>query len=452
MIATTMGDHTSAGLSGVPALVLAVALVALNGFFVAAEFALVRTRPERLRPLAARGDRRAARALALVDRLNEALSICQVGVTFCSLALGYVAEPAFAKIFAAGLRALGASAAALAALQTLAAPIAVAASFLLMTFLLVVAGELLPKQLAIGAAERTALALAAPLALCGVVFRPFVALLNGAARLALRAVRSKPPAGNHRRSLEDLRQILFLSAQDGELNPLETKLLHNFFRFVRGQARDAMVPRARVRTFDRRDDPREALARARRFGFSRFPLVDGDLDRLLGVVHVKDLIRTGEALPSLAEVARPALVVPDALPLERLLRRFQAERTHLAVVADEFGAAVGIVTLEDVLEELVGEMRDEFDAAEQDQIRPRPEGGFALDPALPLDRAAELVSDAPPAPEGVRTVAGLLQSRLGRIPAAGDRVPFGERHDLVVAAANGTRVLRIDLVPRVGDA
>lgn len=429
------------------AIAVAVALVGANALFVMAEYALVRVRPSRLQELAQRGGRRAALALRLVRRLDESISICQVGITLCGLGLGYLAEPAFARVLTLAfggllVRITGTPA-------RLLEPASLALSFLIVTFLLVVLGELIPKRLTIAETERVALATAGPLRVFGFVAWPLVVLLNGAARWLVRLLRLERSAEDATHSREEILQLLVMSAQRGQLGTLEFSLLENLFRFSRRRARDAMVPRGRVLALDLSRPAAEAVARARNEGYSRYPLIEGDLERVVGIVHVKDLPPAGDASEAdLRRIARLPLIIPDTLSLERLLRRFQLERAHMAVVADEYGAVVGIVTLEDVLEELVGELRDEFDAEEQDQVRVRSGGGWILDPTLPLDRAAELVADPPEPPEGIHTLAGLLQSELGRIPEPGDRIPFGADHELVAAAVQGTRILRVELVPR----
>ncbi len=427
------------------AIALAVALIAANALFVMAEYALVRVRPARLQDLAQRGSSRAALAHALVRRLDESISICQVGITLCGLGLGYLAEPAVASLLGLAFGRLLAPVAA--ALGPFANTVTLVVSFLVVTVFLVVLGELLPKRLTIAATERVALATALPLRLFGLFAWPLVWLLNNAADLLVRLLGlGRIEESGHSR--EEIQQLLFMSARKGELGTMEFRLLENLFRFAKRRARDAMVPRNRVVALDVTRPPSEIAARARAEGYSRYPLVEGDLDHVAGILHVKDLGPAEASAADLRRLARPPLIIPDTLPLESLLRQFQSERAHLAVVADEYGAVVGIVTLEDVLEELVGELRDEFDAEEQDAVRQRPGGGWVLDPALPLDRAVELVTDPPELPEGVHTIAGLLQSELGRIPEPGERVPFGPGHDLVAAAVQGTRVLRVELVPR----
>lgn len=430
---------TAAAIAGALLLVLA------NALFVAAEFALVRVRPGRLRELSAKGSRRAARALHLVEHLDQALSVCQVGITLASLALGWLGEPAFASIFEFLLGPAEPW------LGTVALSASLGLSFLFITFLHVVLGELVPKTVAIVLAEKVALGVSLPLRLFWIASWPLVALLNFSARQILRPfpIGDVEEAEAHGR--EELRQILRRSLKQGRLGAIDVALLDNIFRFANRRVREIMVPRARVVALDAGKPVAELLERIREEGFSRYPLVEGDLDNVIGMIHVKDLLQpliAGESRVDLRRLARPCPVVPETLTADRLLRTFQQSRAHLAAVADEYGGTAGIVTLEDVLEELVGELRDEFDLGEQDPIRPRSGGGWVLDPLLPLDRLAELVPEPPPAPPGVHTVAGLMQERLGRLPRAGDRIPFGPGHELVATVVQGTNLLRAELVPR----
>lgn len=436
--------HAQATSTG--AITLAVVLIAINALFVAAEFALVRARPARLRALAREGDRGAAGALGLVERLTDTLAVCQVGITLCGLALGYIGEPAFAHmltwVFSRVLDPLPGA-------ERFALPLSIGASFLLVTVLLVVLGEIVPKRIAVGSAERIAALLSLPIRVFALAFKPLVWALNGLSRATLRLFGLDVQAKEAGHSRDEIRQLLALSMRSGEFGTVEATLLDNLFRFSKRRARDAMVPRARVIALDLSQPVPSLLALARNEGYSRYPLIERDLDHVVGIVLVKELanLPPTAATSDLRRITRPALIVPDTLSLDRLLRRFQAERAHFAVVADEYAAVVGIVTLEDVLEELVGELRDEFDVEEQDPVRPLPGGGFALDPALPVDRVLELVGDPPEPPEGVHTLAGLLQAELGRIPNTGDRVPFGAAHELVAAAVQGTRILRVELLP-----
>ncbi len=443
-----MDPHSASSLPMPLALGAALFLVAANGMFVAAEFALVRARPSRLEALARAGNRRAARALAQVRRLDDGLSVCQVGITLASLALGWLGEPAFGALFALAFDPLASW------IGPAALSLSLGAAFLFITFLHVAFGETAPKFLAIARPERILMWISLPLQVFWYAATPLVFLLNGSAEALLRPFGYRTLEESSGHTLEDIRQLLRASARRGTIGPVVVDLADNLVRFAGRRARDIMVPRARVVALDADLPAAEVLRLIREEGYSRYPVVEeNDLDRILGILHVKDLFRglgAGGEVPGgfdLRALARRPRIVPETLPVGRLLRLFQQSRGHMAVVADEYGGTAGIVTLEDVLEELVGELRDEFDAGETDEITPLPGGGWRLDAVLPVRRAAELVSSPPDIPPEVHTLAGYVQSLLGRIPRAGDRVPFGRAHELVVAVAEGPRILRLELRP-----
>jgi CBS domain containing-hemolysin-like protein len=435
--------HESAPLSTTVAILAAMLLVLGNALFVAAEFALVRVRPGRLRELARAGNRRAERAHYLVQHLNEALSVCQVGITLTSLALGWLGEPAFGAIFSFFFSPLEPW------FGAVTLSLSIGSAFLFITFLHVVLGELVPKTFAILLAEKVALAVALPLRFFWIASWPLVAVLNGSANLLMRPFVSQEISEAAAHGRDEIRQLLLTSLRQGRIGRIEAKLVDNLFNFARRRTRSIMIPRARIAAIDIERPLAESLQLIREEGYSRYPLIRGDLDRVIGIVHVKDIFRQLAAdagSPDLRSLARKPVIVPETMPVDRLLRQFQIDRTHMAIVSDEYGGTAGIATLEDVLEEIVGELRDEFDDDEVDPVRIRPGGGWVLDPLLPFDRAAELVDDPPEAPEGVNTVAGFIQHGLGRVPEAGDRVPFGPDHELVAAVVQGASVLQVEMI------
>lgn len=425
-------------------ILIALALVGVNAFFVAAEFALVRVRPGRLKALGRQGHRGAGMALYLVHHLDQTLSVCQVGITLTSLGLGWVGEPAFATLFERLFDP------ATPWLGTAATTASFASAFLLITFLHVVLGELVPKSVAIAISERVSMAIAYPLRAFWILSWPLVWVLNRAALLSLKPLGIRFEGEGAAHSLDEIHAILARSVDAGHLGSLPAGVLQNLVRFGRRRARDIMVPRARIVALDLSDPLPDLLRRVESEQYSRYPLIWEDLDQLIGVLHVKDLMRAlsdPRTPPDLRRLARKALIVPETLTLEKLLRAFQAQHEQFAVVADEYGAITGIATLEDVLEELVGELRDEFDAGEQDQVRRRPGGGYLLDPVVTLDRVAELAPVPFELPEDVRTVAGYLQAELGRLPRRGDRVPWGDAYELVATRVEGTLLSEVELVP-----
>ena len=426
------------------ALPLALLLVFANAVFVAAEFALVQVRPGQLEAMAREGSSSARRALRLLEHLDQTLAVCQVGVTLASLGLGWLGEPAFAAIFTWLYSPTEPW------IGPLSLSLSLGSSFLLITVLHIVLGEQVPKYAAIADAARLARWTAWPTQIMGLVARPLVLVLSGMVRLALRpfGLAEVNDAGVH--GAEDIRQILVHSVRRGHIRRLDAELIDNLLRFSRRRVREIMVPRSRTVMLDLGASAEQWLRVVEEEGFSRYPVADGDLDQVVGVVHVKDLfpaLARGQEKVDLRRLAREMLLVPETLPIQELLGRFQRFRGHLALVVDEYGGIAGIVTLEDVLEELVGELRDEFDEEERDPVRQRPGGGYLLDPLLPVDLAAELVDDPPEPPEGITSVAGLIHQGLGRLPRRGDRVPFGPTHHLVASQVEGPQIVQVELVP-----
>src|SRR5262245_37993993 len=328
---------------------LALALVAANAFFVATEFAIVRVRETRIEELLARGVKRAVATREVLQNLNAYLSACQLGITLTSLGLGWVGEPAFAHLFEPLLPGLG-------AWRALASHSAgLAAAFALIPFLHVVLGELVPKTVAIDRAEGVALLVAWPIRWFHRAFFPLIWILNGAANLAIRGLGLTPaPEESRAHSEEELRMILGLSHRSGVLSQAHAELIENALDFVDRSARQIMVPRADIVYLDVNRSWEENLETARAGGHTRYPLCDADLDRVVGVLHIKDLFLSPAASPDLRALAREPLFVPDGLEVQRLLALFQKQRVHLGIVIDEYGGASGLVTLEDVLEELIG--------------------------------------------------------------------------------------------------
>jgi len=422
-------------------ILLAFALVAANAFFVATEFAIVRVRETRIEELVRRGVKRAAATREVLQNLNAYLSACQLGITLTSLGLGWVGEPAFAQLFeplVAGLGTWSGVAAHSAAL---------ALSFGLITFLHVVLGELVPKTIAIDRAEGVALLSAWPIRAFHRLFFPLIWVLNGAANLTVRGMRLRPASeASHAHSEEELRMILSLSHRSGVLTEAHAELIQNALDFVDRSARQIMVPRGDIVFLDVNRTYAENLEIARAAGHTRFPLCDADLDRVVGVLHIKDLFFSPATAPDLRSLAREPLFVPDSLEVQRLLALFQKQRVHLGIVIDEYGGTSGLVTLEDVLEELTGEIQDEFDQ-ELPKVHALEDGRLSVDATLPLDDFEEELGIPESAcGEAVDTLGGLVLARLGRIARVGDAVEVGGRR-IEVSRIRGRRILRLTVHP-----
>jgi CBS domain containing-hemolysin-like protein len=405
--------------SGLPpgwALAIAGALVLVNGFFVAAEFALVKVRPTQIQPLAERGDRRARVARHMIQHLDNYLSATQLGITLTSLALGWLGEPAFAWLLTPVLEPLGLSEAAMRSTT-------LTAAFLTITILHIVLGELAPKSIAIREPQGTTLWTAVPLFIFYRLTFPAMWLLNKTANAVLRAI-GIAPASEHDigHSEEELRMLLAHSKIERQ-GQLKRELLDNVFELGDRIVRQIMVPRADVVFLDVERPLEEVLSAARQSGHTRFPLCEGVLDKVIGLVHIKDLFRSPTPPTDLRQVARPVTFVPETLTLDRLLKRLRGERVHLAAVIDEYGGVSGIVTLENVIEEIVGPIQDEFDTEKPELVQREDDVYLVTGSMLVADLEDELSIEFSDRNED--TIAGVALSELGRRPRVGDRVVVG---------------------------
>lgn len=419
-------------------------LVLANGFFVAAEFALVKVRLSQIEHLAREGSFAARVARRVLSRLDAYLSACQLGITLASLGLGWVGEDVGKKMLHPALTALGFADAA----QYLALPLA----FVLITFLHISLGEQAPKILAIRAAQPTALVVSLPLTVFYKVLWPLIWVLHTASNLMLRliGVRAVPP-NEQMPTEEELRLILAESAAGGELSRRERLMMENVLDLEDKVTRQVMVPRRDIVFLSTRRSPQENLNVISESQYTRFPLCDGDLDRVIGMVHTKDVlgaIASGQPLPALTRLGRKLPFFPETMRLDVLLREFQRNRTHVAMVVDEYGTVSGMVTFEDVLEELVGPIQDEFDR-ELPMIIRRNNGRFLVDALCPLDDLVEACRMELPEVSS-DTTGGLIVELLGHIPLPGEKVRLG-RHELTVLDAEPTRVRRVEVQEIAGE-
>ncbi|AEG60003.1 hemolysin family protein [Desulforamulus ruminis] len=433
-----MGDDTSFSIMLVMKILLALFLVFLNGLFVAAEFSFVKVRPTRLAQLIAEGNRRAKDAQVCVNNIDTYLSVCQLGITLSSLGLGWLGEPVVAKLLEPLLYSLGMTS------STALHSVSFVVAFALVTFLHVVFGELVPKSLAIQRAESVTLWLAGPMRMFYYPFYPGIVLFNGTANRILRKL-GVQPASEHEESHseEELQMLVSESYKGGHLDKNEWRLLQNVFEFERRVAREVMVPRPDVVFLDREKSLEENLEIARNTEHTRFPLIDGDSDHVVGLVHIKDLFRL-QSGSTMDQVKRNIMMVPEGIPLDRLLRQFQQNHEHMAVVVDEYGGTSGIITMENVLEELVGEIQDEFDQ-ECPQVTTEKEGTFIVDGRMLLEEASEMFCLPVDEEEEYDTLGGFVFGKLGKRPRVGDVVELPE-HQLEVAEMQGLRIHRIRLM------
>jgi len=422
-------------------LVAVLALVGLNGFFVAAEFALVKIRETQLSPLAAKGNRSARLAKHILGNLDPYLSACQLGITLASLALGWIGEPAFVAMMEPVLNVFNVTS------EKVRHVVAFVVGYSMITFLHIVVGEQAPKFLAIKRPLPASLWVAWPLQLFFWVSYPFIWLLNVASLRVLGWLgidSASEHGGEH--SEEELR--LMLSGRghaEGESN-LARDLVLNAFDLRRRVVREVMTPRTNVVCLSTSEPIAECLRTAETTRFSRFPLAqDGDPDRTRGVVHFKDLMAARDRATTGADLvpaARPLIYLPPTARLETALRLFLERKSHLAIVVDEYGGTIGLVTLENVLEELVGQIQDEFDH-EKPRLVPKGDGLWELDGTLPLFELSELIGEKLDDSE-VTTVSGWVTQQLGRFPRRGGRLEVAG-HELIIDELDGLRVGRLTL-------
>jgi CBS domain containing-hemolysin-like protein len=414
-------------------LFVALFLVVLNGFFVATEFAIVKVRVTRLRELARSGNANAKVAHEVVGQLDAYLSACQLGITLASLGLGWVGEPAFAHLLQPLFASLGPWA------QAASHAISLTFAFVMITLLHIVYGELAPKAVAIRYAEATALAVAHPIRIFYRLFYPLIWAMNGLANATLRVFGLTASWEDSAHSEEELRLLL----SDSGGGDRRRALLEQALDFSSRRVRQIMVPRADVSYLDVLHPVSEILDAARRDGYTRYPVCRDHLDEVIGIVHVRDLFAAVDRLQTgddVARLAREPLFVPESATAEQLLRLFQQRRMHMAIVVDEYGGTSGIATLEDVLEELTGEIQDEFDT-EAPAIEEVGDGTLRVGGGLPVADLARKLEAEIDSDESV-TVGGLVQDSLGRVAHTGDLVRVGEL-GLMVLETRSRRVVRV---------
>jgi CBS domain containing-hemolysin-like protein len=433
-----------------PSLLLVLAiillLVLLNGLFVAAEFAIIGVRPSRVEQLSAEGNKVARGVLLILDsprRQDRYIATAQVGITVASLGLGMYGEPQIARFVEPVLERYTGAAIQPAVLHTISFII----SLSFVTYLHVVLGEMVPKSIALTTAERAVLWLARPMRAAQMILSPAVVVLNSIGNGLLRLL-GVPPAQGHARlhSPEELGLIVSESAEGGLLNEEEEEMILNIFDFGERQVGQVMTPRRKVQAIPDDMPVEDVLQFVAQSRNSRFPVYEGDLDHVLGILHLKDLLYQklrSEGTLDIRLLLRPAPAVPEQLPVEKLLAAFKRQRLHMAIVVDEFGGMAGIVTLEDLIEEVVGEVRDEFDVEKEPFTVIEP-GTLEVAGNYLLDDLSQHVylGDEALLPD-VETVGGLIVSGLGRPPRLGDELLYPDGVHFTVLDVDGLAVARV---------
>ena len=405
------------------------ALILLNAFFVAAEYGLVTVRQTRLHELQHQGNKRAGLVLRITSRPPQFIAAMQLGVTLTSLGIGAVGEPALAHALD----------------PWLATFLAVVIGFLVITFMHVVIGELVPKGFTLRYSERVALAVAAPVRAFFLIARPLVWVLQKSTEWVLGLFGVEPPGADIEVYSEpELKMLVSSATEHGELEAGEQEMLYKVFDFADKEASDVMVPRPEVVAISIDLPPEEALAVTLDSPYTRYPVYTGNLDSIVGILHVRDLFTAlhdrGIADVRLSEVMRPAYMVPETKDLAALLTEFRRQNQHLAIVVDEYGGMEGIVTLEDLLEEIVGEIEDEFDLPDE-SVEQVDDDTIRIDGTFPIDDFnEEFGADLPV--EDFHTIGGFVFGQLGRVPEPGDEVAH-DGLEFRVDEVEGTRIDRL---------
>ncbi|MFM8770916.1 MAG: hemolysin family protein [Candidatus Kapaibacterium sp.] len=422
---------------------LTMFFVVLNGFFVAAEFAIVKVRMSQIEMRAREGNVFAGVARHILEHLDAYLSASQLGITLASLGLGWIGESVVANIVAQAAVALNITLA-----PEVLHTISVIIAFSIITVLHIVVGEQAPKTYAIRRSEAVTLAVAFPLRAFYVIFKPVVISLNWMSN-AMLGITGIEHAGEHDvHSPEELRYLIAESSKQGALEVSEQELIDNVFEFTETTASQVMVPRSKITAIDVDTPIDELLDIVMIEGYSRLPVYRGSIDTIVGIIYAKDLLTLmhHRNLVIVQDILHAPYFVQEDVKLKRLLRDMQRDKVHMAVVLDEFGGTAGLLTLEDIMEELVGNIQDEYDDEAPMHAQQSP-GAFELDAAIRIDEANEFLPEPLPESDDYETLGGLINVRAGRIPVAGDTVVI-DGYSCTVLAASPRRVERVRVTRR----
>lgn len=413
-------------------------LIILNGFFVSAEYAMVKAKISRIDTMVADGRRGAILARNITNNVDVYLSACQLGITVASLGLGWIGAPAIARLLYPVFNLLGYS-------DPVVNGISVAIAFIIVTVLHIVLGELAPKTVALRKSDSVTLLSAAPITLFYKIMSPFIWLINGLANLILRILHIAPESEQDSAHTEqEIRILLKESNKSGLINNTELALVDNIFGFAETTAREIMIPRTEMICLYKHVPREENLEIAYDGMRTRYPFCDGDKDNIIGFIHIKDLIRANDI--EYPNIVRPIITVPESIQISALLKLMQRSKSQIAILIDEYGGTSGLVTMEDIMEEIVGEIQDEFDE-ERPGIEMIREDEFSIDGLMLIDEINErfgLEMDT----ADYDTIGGWLYSRLETIPPQkGQSVEF-DNHLYIVDETDNKRISRIQLLKK----
>ena len=430
-------------LSDLLRLVAVILLVLMNGFFVAAEFALVSVRKTRIAELIAQGNTSAEWVRKAIEDPDRFIAATQLGITLASLGLGWIGEPALGKLLRPIINLFPATIE-----EGLSHSLSAGLSFAIITFLHVVVGELAPKSIALQNPERTSLAVAQPTVITEWIFKPAIWILNGTGNALLKLLGIEPAKAHELvHSPEEIKMLATASAETGIVKDSEEEMLHAVFEFGDMLVRQVMVPRTEMIAIQENATLEEMIRVAIQYPFTKLPVYGESLDQVIGVVHLKDLVRAlhgeSDSTENARELMREAIFVPETARLDDLLNRFRARKRHLAIVLDEYGGTAGVVTLEDLLEEIVGEVSDPFD--DEPEIKDLPDGSSSVDGLTLIDEVNEYFNLNLNDPN-YDTIAGYILGQLGRMAKIGDVFSI-DGATLRVTAMDGLRIARISILP-----
>lgn len=421
-------------------ILITLLLVGLNGFFVAAEFAIVKVRLSQIELIARTGNPFAPMAKKIVEHLDSYLSATQLGITLASLGLGWVGEPVVSKVIGQLLRGLGLDLHE-DTLHSISLPIA----FSIITVLHIVLGELAPKSLAIQRPEAVTLATSIPLRMFYIVFKPFIWILNTIANRLLRMIGVEPGLEQELHSADEIRYLIEESSKGGMMEISETELISNVFDFGETTAASIMVPRGNVCAIDIALTGEQMFAKVLEEGYSRMPVYKGSIDNILGIVYTKDLVMlmNYRNLIVIQDIMRPAFFVQEGDKIKMILREMQRRKAHLAIVSDEFGGTAGIITLENIMEELVGDIQDEYDEEKPDIVK-KSDSEWTIESGVSIADLNDMLPFALQDGEEYETLGGLLNKTAGYIPEEQEIIRLGD-YEATILRRTKRRVEQIKL-------
>ena len=418
-------------------------LLFVNGFFVAAEFSLVKVRKTRLEQLCNEGNTNAKRALKLVNDVNKMLAAAQLGVTIASIALGWVAESTIVQLIEPVFKLFFTSHSVITA-HAVAVPI----SFVLVTYFHVLLGEQLPKCISLRHPETLALLISTPMDAFITIFKPFVWLLEVSGNKILAACHANSEDASLVHSTEELDMLVDASYNEGVLNETEAEMLHNMFKFSDLMAKQVMIPRTDMVCIPNDISYDELNKVALENQYTRYPVYEENIDKILGFIHVKDLYSLAMTKEnySMDKIIRPLILIPETMTLDNLVIEFKKRHIQMAVVIDEFGGTSGLITLEDVLEEIIGDVQDEFDEDVEADIKEIGENTYLANGMMRIDELVKFfdLKEALFEEDDVDTIAGLVVKLIGRIASVGDSVSFNGL-TFTVTEIDGARITKLQI-------